>query len=563
MKRILISLALLVTTTMGAWAQGAGLSQGQAVKTPSYTPQTKSKTCPNCRIAMGNVTYPWQHESWCPHYREQGGGSARKSSGSSSTAYTAASAVTSALGSLLSGMISNRSQSTSTPKPRKTAEEIKNTKIWDSKALQRFRADERFWNVGEYAVVKGDKIKVGKYKRPAYGIKNTKTGNYVINPFNKKPKEGDKIIIRYDEKSDFFYDYILRLYEPPAGDPTGKPFIKCYELNQWAIYTKGGIPYADGGAWVSDRDSTWFQINDQDQIERLEEVKLIGSTGYKVETGWYYIKRGGKVGVYVLAWFGDKYTYDSNGLATGVVSQNYRVDVIIPIIYDAIKQKGSYFQAIKADGFDLYNGWDLKPANPELKKYDELNRFDNNRQDALLNGKYGMVDDEGRVIIPFIYNSKKELTSAENKHFDISYTKWYKQEAARYIDKKGEFEKTDHFEARMNDAKLQEEYLREVMADAPQRYFEEKVWKKGELQLTLGEYNADEECFPIIVDIAPWNSIMLPVPMAEAKTFKNEFASIKSVAAKTAQLGIRYDAPSIETINFTMSNGKKYYYGER
>jgi peptidyl-dipeptidase Dcp len=90
---------------------------------------------------------------------------------------------------------------------------------------------------------------------------------------------------------------------------------------------------------------------------------------------------------------------------------------------------------------------------------------------------------------------------------------WMTEYQGQYIDKKGEFEKTEHFEARMKDAKMQEEYLREIMVDAPERYLEEKVWEKGEMQLTIGEYNADEECFPIAVEIAPWNSIMLPVPM--------------------------------------------------
>ena len=33
-------------------------------------------------------------------------------------------------------------------------------------------------------------------------------------------------------------------------------------------------------------------------------------------------------------------------------------------------------------------------------------------------------------------------------------------------------------------------------------------------------------------------------------------------AVKTAQLGIRYDAPSIEAITFTTSDGKNYKYGE-
>ena len=113
MKRIVIWTLALVMGTQYAQAQGAGLSQGEAVKTPSSNSTTTRKTCPSCGITKGNVTYPWQHKSWCPHYREQGGGgSSHKSSGSSSTAYTAASAVTSALGSLLSGMISSGSQST-------------------------------------------------------------------------------------------------------------------------------------------------------------------------------------------------------------------------------------------------------------------------------------------------------------------------------------------------------------------------------------------------------------------------------------------------------------------
>lgn len=108
------------------------------------------------------------------------------------------------------------------------------------------------------------------------------------------------------------------------------------------------------------------------------------------------------------------------------------------------------------------------------------------------------------------------------------------------------------------DAKKQEEYLREMMADAPARYLKEKIPNKEDLQLTLGEYDADKECFPVSLDIAPWNIFMLPVPLAEAKDFKNEFDSIKAAAIKTAKIGIHYDAPSIEAITFTTHSGKVY-----
>lgn len=556
-QKLILAIFMLLHGITGAQAQGAGLSQGEAVKSPTYNPTTTTrKSCPNCGITMGKVTYAWQHEDWCPHYRSQGGGSSSSRSSSNSTSYTAATAVTSALGSLLSGMISSGSNSTSSPKPQRTPEEIKNSKVNHSKFVQRMLADEKFWNVGDYAVVKGDqKRKDLDRKCISYGIKNTKTGNYVINPFNSKPNKGDCILFR--GMKDVTAGNTFRLYEPPAGDPTGKPFVICYPSPyKWEIPSNGK------GYWrFQGFNQDWYQINDQDQLERLEEVKL--EEVYK-STGCYYIKRVGKVGVYVLA-LSDNYTYDSNGLATGFVSQNIRVDMIIPVKYDSIIRKGSFYHAIKADGFDLYDAQNLKQANPGLKKYDELTKIYhvNWKLEALLNGKYGLVDYEGRVMIPFIYNSREELKKVEGvKHNSISYSIWYKNEAAKYIDKKGEFEKTDHFEARMKDAKLQEEYLREVMADAPQRYFEEYVPNKDKLQLILGEYDADKECFPISLDIAPWNIFMLPVPIAEAKDFKKEFNSITPDAIKTAQLGIRYDAPSIESITYTTSSGKVYKYGE-
>ena len=558
-QKLILALFMLSLGIISAQAQGAGLSYGEAVKAPAPTTTKAKKTCPNCGIIKGNITYPWQHESWCPHYRSQGGGSSssRSSSSSSGAAYTAASAATSVLGSLLSGMISSGSNSTSSPKPQRTPEEIKKSRELHYRALQHCIADEKFWNVGDYAVVKGDqKIKYLDRKCISYGIKNTKTGNYVINPFNSKPNKGDCILFR--GMKDVTAGNTFRLYEPPAGDPTGKPFVICYPPPyKWEISSNGKGDWSRQGF-----EKDWYQINDQDQLERLKEVKL--EEVYK-STGCYYINRGGKVGVYVLAWFGDNYTYDSNGLATGFVSQDIRVDMIIPVKYDSIIRKGSFYHAIKADGFDLYDAQNLKQANPGLKKYDELTKIYhvNWKLEALQNGKYGLVDYEGRVMIPFIYNSREELKKVEGvKHNSISYTLWYKNEAFKYIDKKGEFEKTDHFEARMKDAKMQEEYLREVMADAPQRYLAEKVPNKENLKLTLGEYDADKECFPISLAIAPWNIFMLPVPIADAKEFKTEFESIKASATKTAQLGIRYDAPSIESITFTTNSGKKYKYGE-
>ena len=106
MKRTLLTFALLVALTIGAQAQGAGLSQGQAVKQTTANPTTTRKTCSHCGITMGNITYAWQHESWCPYYRSSGSSSSTRKSTSSYGTYTAASAASYALGSVLSGLIS-------------------------------------------------------------------------------------------------------------------------------------------------------------------------------------------------------------------------------------------------------------------------------------------------------------------------------------------------------------------------------------------------------------------------------------------------------------------------
>ena len=70
MKKILLSLLALLTT-VSVLAQ-AGLTQGEAYVNPTpANPTAGKKHCPHCGITMGNITYPWQHETWCPYYRSQ------------------------------------------------------------------------------------------------------------------------------------------------------------------------------------------------------------------------------------------------------------------------------------------------------------------------------------------------------------------------------------------------------------------------------------------------------------------------------------------------------------
>ena len=107
MKKILLSLLALLTT-VSVLAQ-AGLTQGEAYVNPTPTPQQAKKYCPHCGITKGNITYPWQHESWCPYYRSQSSGSSSSSSSSISSSLTGAAigAGAAVLGSAISSLITS------------------------------------------------------------------------------------------------------------------------------------------------------------------------------------------------------------------------------------------------------------------------------------------------------------------------------------------------------------------------------------------------------------------------------------------------------------------------
>ena len=107
MKRILVSFFALLTT-VSIFAQ-AGLGHGEAVGQTTANPTQGKKHCPHCGITMGNITYPWQHENWCPYYRNNGSGSSSSSSSSISSTVTGAAigAGAAVLGSAISSLITS------------------------------------------------------------------------------------------------------------------------------------------------------------------------------------------------------------------------------------------------------------------------------------------------------------------------------------------------------------------------------------------------------------------------------------------------------------------------
>ncbi|MBP5513978.1 MAG: hypothetical protein J6Y04_04290 [Bacteroidaceae bacterium] len=576
MKRILLSLALLTLVAVGAQAQGAGLSQGQAVKQTTANPTTTRKTCSHCGITMGNITYAWQHESWCPYYRSSGSSSSTRKSTSSYGTYTAASAASYALGSVLSGLISQGFNRKSKMDKRieaynqRQAEEEKRRAEWEKeRALGniKYAQDRQSWNYGDYAIciVDGQAC-----------VRNTKTDKWVLAPY-------DTIVFKRD------YPNVPRngFYVPVKGDYEYTKHGRIRFLNSKIT---GTSPQLDGylllrgkGTWVSYKDKKkkeelvkWESFDTNDALCRIVDdtlqfvIKLKSVTPIEKRKGLEVLTLRD-----ILEPIGGSPYFASQVRVfidpeKKTPTQKYDTYYIYDKQGNIVLREIDYWEAVGGciytkphSGEIKWYDYNLKETQPPFEDWRLKREVDGFGEIHLVkkDGAWGVLGQSDKVILPFVYGSPKDVETTLNYLNTISYTYWYKQEAAKYIDKKGEYEKTEHFEARMNDAKMQEEYLRDIMADAPQRYLAEKT--KGGLKLTIGQYDADNEAFPINVGIAPWNSFLLPVSIAEAEAFKTAFDDIKAEAAKNAQLGIRYDAPSIEAITFTMTDGKTYNYGEK
>ena len=271
MKRILISLAMLVTTTMGAWAQGAGLSQGQAVKQTTANPTTTFKTCSHCGITMGNITYAWQHESWCPYYRSSGGSSTTRKSTSSYGTYTAASAASYALGSVLSGLISNGFNRKSKAEKSIEAYNQERAEREKEKALLNieYAKDRQSWIYGDYAIciVDGQAC-----------IRNTKTDKWVLAPY-------DSVVLKRDYPNvprNGFYIPVTDDYEYKGGfSPDGRIRFLNSKITGTSPLLDGYLLLRGKGTWVSYKDKKkkeeivkWDSYDTNDALCRIVDDTL-------------------------------------------------------------------------------------------------------------------------------------------------------------------------------------------------------------------------------------------------------------------------------------------------
>ena len=167
---------------------------------------------------------------------------------------------------------------------------------------------------------------------------------------------------------------------------------------------------------------------------------------------------------------------------------------------------------------------------------------------------YGVIDMEGNEIIPAMYPDPEVVDEVLKEYMNISYSMWFEERAAKIRANKDEFEKQEHFEARQADPALQEAFVQEKLADARDTYLQEML-RRG-VNIKLGKYDAERECFPVFFSPAAWNAFSVPIPLDQAPAFKQAFESMKKEALDGATYSVRNDAIGISRITFTLPDGQ-------
>lgn len=253
------------------------------------------------------------------------------------------------------------------------------------------------------------------------------------------------------------------------------------------------------------------------------------------------------------------------------------------LIADCIYDKVYLFQIVGLTIVELNGKYGIINTNGEFIAdciYDEVYAFSEDFAIVQLNGKYGFINTKGKRI-DCIYdhalafrngfaqvqlNGKWGFINTEGKWFDTKEQGerwWYmnqpfSQYAKSYVEtrinewqKKGEFEKTADWQARVNE-QTREQKIAEYVKQAEQQFITERS-KETKYSYTLGQYDADNEVYLVKCND---KELLVPIPISEASAFKSSWSSI----VKTPKFFIENDRLSVAEVTFRMPNGKTYKY---
>ncbi|WP_321436649.1 caspase family protein [uncultured Bacteroides sp.] len=169
-------------------------------------------------------------------------------------------------------------------------------------------------------------------------------------------------------------------------------------------------------------------------------------------------------------------------------------------------------------------------------------------------GKYGLCDaSTGKEILPCLFQDVTFALKGEQNftHFAQSYV----EKSINEWQKKGEFEKTELWQQRVNENTRKQKIL-ELTKSAQSAYISLYASKLDD-ELILDKYDPDHETYLIKSKIG--GRMLVPVPMAQAPTFKDKFAS----CTKTPRYFIQNDHIGIAQYDFKLSNAEVYKFSNQ
>ena len=255
-------------------------------------------------------------------------------------------------------------------------------------------------------------------------------------------------------------------------------------------------------------------------------------------------------------------------------------NMVIPCRFEYVYDFSEGLARVKLNG---KWGYVNKQGNTEISfRYDFAYDFSEGLAAVKLNDKYGYIDRQGDTVIPCRYNYVNDFSAglarvnlkkkwgyinkrgdwfdtegegkrwvAQQRSSFSGFAKPYVEERINAWQKKGEFEKTSDWQARVNET-TRNRKIAEFNCEAEKLYIKEYA-SKTPLNYFLGRYDADNEVYLITGNDM---ELLVHVPIAEAPAFKQKWESV----VKTPKYFIENDRLAVAEVTFTMPGGKTYRY---
>lgn len=209
-------------------------------------------------------------------------------------------------------------------------------------------------------------------------------------------------------------------------------------------------------------------------------------------------------------------------------------------------------------------------------RYDWAGDFSDGLAPVQINGKFGFINAEGKTVIPYIYDSASAFSdglsdvvkdgfpgciNVRGEWFDSrddakrsfsSYARPFIEKEVNEWQKKGEFEKTAAWMARVNEVSRKSR-IDSLMSVAKGRFVEE-MGKSVKSRREIVAYDADGEVFMIKDSV--FGNILVPVPVADAPDFKKNFSQITG----NNRYCVTCDTLGLAEASFALPDGRKYLY---